>query len=557
MLHRKWVNLALVVTAAVTALGTTFAAAPSMVAAQSGPAPAAAPLNVPSYLDNRGDAVNLLISYFNALDRQEFARAYGYWEPGSAVGEFASFQAGYANTQSIVVTTGAVGGDAGAGQRYFIVPVTLQAATTGGPQTFVGCYVLHLALPELQAVPPFHGLGIHSATILAVPNGADADALRAQACTAAGLGGTSPVSITPTPGAPESGAQFYVDNRSGALEVVQSLFNALNRHEYARAYGYWEAGAQGLASFNSFQQGYANTQSVQWTYGLVSSDAGAGQFYYSVPVTIRAQTTGGLQTFVGCYVLHLANPAIQAAPPYQPLSIHSASVTQVFNNADTNTLMAQACQNPAPPPPANGTPIHVSFALGSTSATRSGSLAAGGLQEYRLFAGARALLLIDLQAAQPNAYLQILSGPYGQLIGETALGATHWQGTLPATREYWVRVISNGSPVGSYTLTLTIPRRIRFARGAIAGSVYGNVAAGGVNSYVLRAAAGQTMTASLSGQSSSAWLEVVGLSDGQPLVLAGAHAASWTGVLPANQDYLVKVVSSGPQGYYYLTVTIH
>ena len=555
MLHRKLVHLALVVTSGLTALAAALAGLPGSAAAQTVPAPATAPLNIPSYVDNRSDAVDLLISFFNALNRQEYARAYSYWEPGSQVGAFASFQAGYAATQTIIVTTGAVGGSAGAGQRYYVVPVTLQTTTTGGPQTFVGCYVLHLALPELQAVPPFHGLGIRSATIVQVTNGANADALRAQACTTAGLGGTSPVSITPTPGAPESGAQFYVDNRSGALEVVQSLFNAINRKEYARAYGYWEAGAQGLPSFNSFQQGYANTQAVQWTYGPVSSDAGAGQFYYSVPVTLRAQTSSGLQTFVGCYVLHLANPGIQATPPYQPLSIRSGSLAQVFNNANTNTLMAQACQNPAPQPPPSYAPIHVSFARGSTSATLNGSVPAGGMQEYRLFAGAHAILIIDLQAAQPNAYLQILAGASGQLIGQTVPGATHWQGTLPATREYWVRVISNGYPA-SYNLTLTIPRRISFARWAFSGSVPGTVAAGSVNTYVLRAAAGQTMTAFLTGQTSGQWLEVYGLSDGQALAGSTVHSAQWSATLPTSQDYVVRVVSGGLAGDYNLTVTI-
>src|SRR5258706_10586189 len=169
MFRKMLLSLALTATAALTALAGV---APNIAAAQTAPAPATAPLNVPSYVDNRSDAVDLLISFFNALNRQEYDRAYSYWEPGSPVGTFAAFQAGYAATQSIIVTTGAVGGDAGAGQRYYIVPVTLQTTTTGGPQTFVGCYVLHLSLPELQAVPPFHGLGIHSANIVQVTGGA-------------------------------------------------------------------------------------------------------------------------------------------------------------------------------------------------------------------------------------------------------------------------------------------------------------------------------------------------------------------------------------------------
>src|SRR5438094_7170560 len=117
MFRKKLLSLAITATAALTALAGV---APNIAAAQAVAAPAAAPLNVPSYVDNRSDAVDLLISFFNALNRQEYARAYSYWEPGSQVGAFASFQAGYAATQSIIVTTGAVGGSAGAGQRYYV-----------------------------------------------------------------------------------------------------------------------------------------------------------------------------------------------------------------------------------------------------------------------------------------------------------------------------------------------------------------------------------------------------------------------------------------------------
>ena len=553
MLQNKFVKLFMVFTGALTALAL---AAPGVLAAGSGPKIIGAPANDPAYVDNRSDAVSLLISYFNALDRREYDRAYSYWQTGSSVGSYVQFKAGYATTQFIIIiNTGQVGVSSGAGQRYYVVPVTLQSATTSGPLTFVGCYVEHLALPELQAAP-FHGLAIASANIVAVTGGANADTLRAQACANAGLGGTQPVAITQTPGAPESGAQFYIDTRSGPLEVIQSLFNAINRQEYGRAYGYWEPGAS-LLSFDSFQQGYANTQAVQWTYGPVSSDAGAGQYYYSVPVTVRAQTTGGLQTFVGCYVLHLANPIIQDNPPYQPIGIRAGSLTQVSNNANTSSLMATACQNPPQPPPPSTSPIYISFAPGSTSATVPGSVAVAGAQEYRLWIGAGQWLVADLQAAQPNAYLEILVGATGQVIGQTAPGIVHvhWQGITPSTGRYWVRVISNGSPT-SYNLTLTIPRRVSFARGAFSAVVYGDVATSGINSYVLRALGGQTMTAALSGPATGRRLEIYRLSDGQSLLSAGANATSWTGLLPSTNDYIVRVVSTGPQTSYSVNVTI-
>src|SRR5205085_8770763 len=136
MFVRKLVSvslLALVVLASV-------AAAPGAALVQAQPVPSAAP----NYFDNRSNAVVALQSYFNAINRREYARAYSYWESASAAGPFAQFQAGYADTQSVLLTTGTVTGDAGAGQRYYTVPVVLQVGTTGGPRTYAGCYVLHI-----------------------------------------------------------------------------------------------------------------------------------------------------------------------------------------------------------------------------------------------------------------------------------------------------------------------------------------------------------------------------------------------------------------------------
>lgn len=133
----------------------------------------------------------------------------------------------------------------------------------------------------------------------------------------------------------------YIDNRSGPVEVLQSLYNAVNRHEYARAYSYWQ---KAPSTFAQFQQGYATTQSVQLTTGNVSSDAGASNYYYQVPVALKAQTTtGATQTFVGCYTLHLASPAAQATPPFQPLGIVSAKMQQVPNSANIGVLLNQSC----------------------------------------------------------------------------------------------------------------------------------------------------------------------------------------------------------------------
>lgn len=340
-------------TVAALTVGATEAsasAAPSITTAlpeTGSPAP-----SVGDYLDDRSTPEALITSYYNAINRKEYARAYGYWQaPGGASDQppaFPQFQQGYANTASVQLTMGAIGGDVGAGQLYWTVPVVLKARTiAGATQTFAGCYTLHLARPEIQAAPPFHPLGISSAKIQAAPGDAKASDVVGHACQGSDSGQTSPVMPSAMAGSAGIGSSRYLDDRSTAEEVIRSLYNAVNRREYARAYSYWEA--PGSASgqppaFLQFQQGYANTAVVQLVAGTPTGNPGAGQLYYTLPVTLKAQTmAGAAQTFVGCYTLHLARPSIQAAPPFHPLGISSAKLQEVPNDANTDVLMGQSC----------------------------------------------------------------------------------------------------------------------------------------------------------------------------------------------------------------------
>ncbi len=550
-----WLVRAVLALSAIGAPGSEVWAAASLA-----PAAVAAVAPPAAYIDNRGDAVAVLNSYFNAINRREYARAYGYWKSGSSVGAFANFQAGYANTDSVTLTTGAVGGSFGAGQMYYVVPVTLQALNTNSTtQTFVGCYVLHLSQPGFQAEPPFRPLGLQSAKIKEVTGGANADTLRSQACAEAGQGATTPVSISTTPGAPESGAAFYIDNRSGPLEVVQSLINALNRKEYARAYGYWQANSQ-PSTFAQFQQGYAQTQSVTWSFGAVTSDAGAGQFFYNVPVTLKSQTTGGLQTFVGCYTLHLSNPGFQVEPPYQPIGLRAGSLTLVAYNANTAALMQTACTTGVP----GGTPVptpnptawtRLSFATGATSAGVSSSLAAGGVKEYRVRASANQLLFVDVTSPKPDVFVEVIGVTDGKVLVRASDQRAHWQGTLPANQDYLIRLVATGG-ASTFSLKVTIPRRISFAAGTASATVPGTVAAGTTNTYVFRALAGQTVTATLTANGQPVWVGVYGLGDGQPVAAVTPGVTTVTGKLPSNQDYLLHAVPSGATSSYSLVLTI-
>jgi hypothetical protein len=336
-------------TALPTRLPTTAPSTAPTVAPTSAPTVATAltPVNAETtYLDNRSDAAALIDSLYNAINQHQYARAYSYWEDSPQRPGFDQFQAGYQDTASVQVTLGAIGLGAAAGNLYAPVPVTLSAkSTTGATQTYVGCYMLHVDQPAMQATLPFMPWGIQSATVTQVDNNANTADLMSHACDSFG----SPPIPQPQPTADPNdiSMQRYIDNRSEPIELLRSMFNAINLNEYVRAYSYWESGAQNLPDLAQFEQGYGNTQAVTLTTGPVTSDAGAGQFHYQVPVTLKSQLKDGtIQTFVGCYQLHLSNPDMQTVPPFQPMAIESANVKQVANDADTSPLMNQICGMP-------------------------------------------------------------------------------------------------------------------------------------------------------------------------------------------------------------------
>jgi hypothetical protein len=113
----------------------------------------------------------------------------------------------------------------------------------------------------------------------------------------------------------------YMDDRSTAESVLESFYNAIDRQEYARAWSYYKDG-EGVPKFDDFVNGYSSTKSVDLTVGETSDEGAAGSTFYTVPVSLVAVDSSGKHSyFAGCYTLRLADPQIQAAPPFDPLHI--------------------------------------------------------------------------------------------------------------------------------------------------------------------------------------------------------------------------------------------
>ncbi len=110
----------------------------------------------------------------------------------------------------------------------------------------------------------------------------------------------------------------YLDDRSSAESVIQSLYSAINRHEFARAWGYYDD-AKPTKDFDTFVKGYDGTQEVEVKTGTAASEGTAGSVYYSVPVAIKAtDKSGNAQVFAGCYTLRQVSAQAQE-PPFRPL----------------------------------------------------------------------------------------------------------------------------------------------------------------------------------------------------------------------------------------------
>lgn len=115
----------------------------------------------------------------------------------------------------------------------------------------------------------------------------------------------------------------YLDDRSDAAQLVRSLYNAVNRHEYARAYDYFVTPP--VKTYDAYVKGYEDTEFVDVLTGEVKADGTAGSTYYTVPTAIRAKGKGGTSYFAGCYTIKAVNGAIQD-PPSRPLQIQSAKL---------------------------------------------------------------------------------------------------------------------------------------------------------------------------------------------------------------------------------------
>ncbi len=131
---------------------------------------AAEGLLIPDYLDDRSTPQKLLESYYNAVNRKEYVRAFSYYGEGQYGDDFEKYAKGYEGTQSVTIKLGETQPDPGAGQIYWSVPIAIESQLEDGKsQVYTGCYTVSMSNPAMQTVPPFKPMAIMAGTLSKSP----------------------------------------------------------------------------------------------------------------------------------------------------------------------------------------------------------------------------------------------------------------------------------------------------------------------------------------------------------------------------------------------------
>ncbi len=218
------------------------------------------------------------------------------------------------------------------------------------------------------------------------------------------------------------------------------------------------------------------------------------------------------------------------------------------------------------PVPSNTTPsatgidsvnaVKITIAPGTTASVMQGTID-----------GPEQVVTYSLEGKQSQPVILILSSPNndltlgiyepdGRVLLDPKNKPTRWQGLLPRTEVYTIRVFA-GALKEEYSLTAKVAQLVNFAPTASSVTVKGSTARGYVFSYAMNLNANQTMSASLDVPGGAAHLDIFGLSTGS-FLNSVENAATWTGILPQTQAYVVEVIpDNGDVVDYSLVVSVN
>ena len=213
--------------------------------------------------------------------------------------------------------------------------------------------------------------------------------------------------------------------------------------------------------------------------------------------------------------------AVTVTPGTASATVAPATETPIPATAVPPTV-APATKTPAAPTAVPPTSIPISgatrivFAAGGTSAGLNGSIPPHGTLQYVVGAGANQVMMVTVVSPDGVVTISIIGVKTGQVMIPASAGSSSWQGRLPASQDYLIRLINNSSSSANYGLSVVIAANIYFKPGAVSTTFNGSLVAHQTNTYIARAFSGQTMTVKITSPSNDVLLTIYGYTDGSP-----------------------------------------
>lgn len=232
-----------------------------------------------------------------------------------------------------------------------------------------------------------------------------------------------------------------------------------------------------------------------------------------------------------------------------------AMATEIYSLLTPELTLTTEAPSPLPSTPTVTTLPNPTFSLPDAAKIRftpdttygavRGTIEPGKTQNFALDAQQGQPMLASVASTDNDVTMSIFAES-GTMLLPVSQGWSNWQGTLPATQDYYIQIIG-GASEEDYSLWISIPSRIEFAPGVIAATINGQTIDGNIASYVVAARGGQTMDIVLTPEPNIAALTVWGFNDGQPYIRAQTGSTSFDMQLPSTQDYIIDVVPQGGQ----------
>ncbi len=143
----------------------------------------------------------------------------------------------------------------------------------------------------------------------------------------------------------QSTQQFQTpyDDTISPVDTLASYYNAIENHDYLRAYNYWQSAPR---TYADFVNGFADTVSIQLIVEPPTFiGIAAGSSYVEIPTVLIAEHTDGtVHTYAGCFVTRKSNLEPPAIPEEDTWHLYSANILEVANSSSIPALLANGCQ---------------------------------------------------------------------------------------------------------------------------------------------------------------------------------------------------------------------